>query len=91
MIYLDSARMTENGYLPAMVARRFSNNKPEVIGMPKTTIYPPGDKIQKAIREFSELLGENPDTERWKLLETVVKRFDLSPKECDFLERHFKR
>ena len=58
--------------------------------MPKTTIHPPGDKMQKAIKEFSQLLEENPEIERWKLLEKVVKNFDLSPKECDFLERHFK-
>ena len=59
--------------------------------MPKTTIHPPGDKIQKAIREFSELLEKNPDSERRKLIEKVVKQFDLSPKECDFLERHLKK
>ena len=58
--------------------------------MTKTTIYPPGDKIQKAVREFSELLEENPENDRRKLLEKVVKKFDLSPKDCDFLERHFK-
>ncbi|MCP4341571.1 MAG: hypothetical protein GY799_22495 [Desulfobulbaceae bacterium] len=58
--------------------------------MTKTTIHPPGDKIQKAVREFSELLEENPENDRQKLLEKVVKKFDLSPKECDFLERHFK-
>jgi len=58
--------------------------------MAKSTIHPPGDKIQKAIREFSELLEEHPDVERWKLLEKVVKKFDLSPKDCDFLERHLK-
>ena len=58
--------------------------------MPKTTIHPPGDKMQKAIKEFSQLLEENPEIERWKLLEKVVKNFDLSPKESDFLERHFK-
>jgi hypothetical protein len=58
--------------------------------MPKTTIHPPGEKIQKAIREFSELLTDKPEVERWRLLEQVVKKFDLSPKECDFLERHFK-
>lgn len=58
--------------------------------MPKTTIHPPGDKLQKAIKEFSELVEENPGLERWKLLEKVVKKFDLSPKECDFLERHLK-
>lgn len=58
--------------------------------MTKTTIHPPGDKIQKAVREFSELLEGNPENDRQKLLEKVVKKFDLSPKECDFLERHFK-
>lgn len=58
--------------------------------MPKTTIHPPGDKLQKAIREFSELLEENPKIERRKLIETVVKRFDLSPKDCEFLERQLK-
>lgn len=58
--------------------------------MPKSTIHPPGDKLQKAIKEFSELAKENPDIERWKLIEKVVKKFDLSPKECDFLERQLK-
>ena len=58
--------------------------------MTKTTIYPPGDKIQKAVREFSELLEEYPENDRRKLLEKVIKKFDLSPKDCDFLERHFK-
>lgn len=58
--------------------------------MTKTTIHPPGDKIQKAVREFSELLEKNQEKDRRKLLEKVVRKFDLSPKECDFLERHFK-
>ncbi|WP_205747232.1 hypothetical protein [Desulfopila sp. IMCC35006] len=47
--------------------------------------------MQKAIKEFSELVEEKPETARWKLLEKVVKKFDLSPKECEFLERHCKR
>ncbi len=58
--------------------------------MPKTSIHPPGDKMQKAIKEFSELLENQPELDRGKLLEKVVRKFDLSPKECDFLERHFK-
>jgi hypothetical protein len=59
--------------------------------MPKTTIHPPGEKMQKAIRQFSELVEENPELDRRKLLEEVVRKFDLSPKECDFLERHFQK
>ncbi len=57
--------------------------------MPKTTIHPPGDKMQKAIKDFSQQLEEKPAIDRRKLLERVVIKFDLSPKECDFLERHF--
>jgi len=59
--------------------------------MPKTSIHPPGDKLQKAIKEFSELLTEKPDVQRSKLLEKVVIKYDLSPKDSDFLERHFKQ
>ncbi|NOR26735.1 MAG: hypothetical protein GQ542_20560 [Desulforhopalus sp.] len=59
--------------------------------MPKTTIHPPGEMIQKAIREFSELLDEKPEVDRRKLLEKVAQKYDLSPKECDFLERHFRK
>lgn len=57
--------------------------------MPKTTIHPPGDKMQKAIKELSELVAEKPERDRRRLLEKIVIKYDLSPKECDFLERHF--
>lgn len=59
--------------------------------MSKTTIHPPGDKMQKAIKDFSQQLEEKPAMDRRKLLEKVVIKFDLSPKECDFLERHFTK
>ncbi len=57
--------------------------------MPKSTIYPPGDKIKKAIQELSELLVRKPEKKRRQLLEEVAMRLDLSPNECAFLERHF--
>lgn len=57
--------------------------------MPKSTIYPPGDKIKKAIQEFSEILVRKPQKKRHELLEEVAIKFDLSPNECSFLERHF--
>ncbi len=59
--------------------------------VPDTTIYPPGDKITKAMREFSLLLDEHPEKSRQQLLAEVALRFDLSPRECVFLERHFSR
>lgn len=57
--------------------------------MPKSTIHPPGDKMKKAIQELSELLTCKPERKRQQLLEQVAMKFDLSPNECAFLERHF--
>lgn len=56
--------------------------------MSNTTLHPPGDKLQKAILEFSELLEEAKEEERQKILQKVVMKFDLSPKEGLFLERN---
>ena len=58
--------------------------------MPKTTIHPPGDKMKKAILELSALLTNKPEKKRHQLLQQVAMKFDLSPNECAFLERHFK-
>lgn len=58
--------------------------------MPKTTIHPPGDKMKKAIQELSELMITKPDKNRRQLIERVAIKFDLSPSECAFLERHFQ-
>ncbi|MBU1565392.1 MAG: hypothetical protein KJ630_07170 [Proteobacteria bacterium] len=57
--------------------------------MPESTIHPPGDKMKKAIRELSELLLSKPEKKRLQLLQEVAVKFDLSPSECTFLERHF--
>lgn len=57
--------------------------------MPTHTIHPPGDKMKKAIQELSELLTCKPEKKRRQLLQEVAIKFDLSPNECAFLERHF--
>ena len=49
----------------------------------------PGDKMTKAIKTFSELLEKHPEKTRLSLLHEVEIRFDLSPKECEFLNSHF--
>ncbi len=46
----------------------------------------PGDKMKKAICAFSELLQEHPEKNRATLLHQVEIKFDLSPKECEFLD-----
>jgi len=57
--------------------------------MVQQTIHPPGDKIKKAIRELSELLLEAGEKKRSELLQQVELQYDLSPQDCEFLNRHF--
>lgn len=52
-------------------------------------VQPPGDKMKKAIKDFSEQLVRKPEKKRRQLLQEVAIKFDLSPNECAFLERHF--
>ncbi len=49
-----------------------------------------GDKLKKAVIHFSELLESSPDKSRTELLQIVQLRFDLSPAECEFLDRHLR-
>ena len=51
----------------------------------------PGDKLKKAIKTFSELLEQHPEKSRLALLQEVEIKFDLSPKECEFLNSHFDK
>ena len=53
-----------------------------------TPVQRPGDKMKKAICAFSELIQEHPEKSRKSLLHQVEIQFDLSPKECDFLNNH---
>lgn len=49
----------------------------------------PGDKLKKAIAEFSEILQNKPEASRAEILRMVEIKFDLSPRECEFLNAHF--
>jgi len=48
----------------------------------------PGEKMRKAIEEFSELQKTQPTKTRGELIEEVARKFDLSPLEHDFLIRN---
>ncbi len=50
-----------------------------------------GDKMKKALELFSELLKKKPDVSRGTLLNEVEIKFDLSPRECEFLNNHFSK
>lgn len=49
----------------------------------------PGDKLKKALKELSELVAQFPEKSRNQLLQKVEMKYDLSPKESEFLERNF--
>jgi hypothetical protein len=49
------------------------------------TIVPEGEEVQRAIKWISANLDENPNQPKSKLIEQAVFKFDLSPKDADFL------
>lgn len=57
--------------------------------MPKDSIFPPGDKIVKAVKEYSEEISIQGREKRKSILEKIILKYDLSPKECEFLHKHF--
>lgn len=50
----------------------------------------PGDKTKQALTELCHLLEKYPDKDRQTLLQQVEIKFDLTPKECEFLSRNFQ-
>lgn len=49
-----------------------------------------GDRTKQALAELSELLAKHPDKTRSSLLQQVEIKYDLTPKECEFLNRNFQ-
>jgi len=49
-----------------------------------------GDKLKRAVRHFSELIELHPEESRLKILEKVQLKFDLSPADCEFLNRQLR-
>lgn len=47
----------------------------------------PGEKMRRAIDEFCELRKQHPEKSTKELLDRVSNKFDLSPLECEFLQR----
>lgn len=52
-------------------------------------ICPPGNKVKNALKWVSEELRNAPHKSRAQLLGEAELRFDLSPLECEFLDRNF--
>lgn len=49
-----------------------------------------GDRIKRAVQAFSEMIEAFPEKNRAELLQIIVLKFDLSPRECEFFREKFK-
>lgn len=55
-----------------------------------STILPQGEKLKHAVQWISEKRKEKPDINLIKLVDDASLRFDLSPKDSEFLLRFVK-
>jgi hypothetical protein len=46
-------------------------------------------QLKKAIKWLSESVREHPETDREHIIRQAGIRFDLTPKECQFLQNNF--
>jgi len=52
-------------------------------------VHPQGEQLRKALRWIGETQIASPDKKRESLLREAEIRFNLTPKECEFLENNF--
>lgn len=52
-----------------------------------STIPPQGEQIKKAVQYISETRKTDPDVNLVKLVDEVSLKYDLSPKDSEFLTR----
>jgi hypothetical protein len=50
-----------------------------------------GDKTKQALTELAHLLEQHPAKSRQQLLQQVEIKYDLTPKECAFLNQNFEK
>ena len=54
-----------------------------------SAILPEGEDIRRAVKWISEHLQENPDQAVQQLVNKAILRFDLSPKDAEFLIKFY--
>ncbi|MCG8642681.1 MAG: hypothetical protein MI862_23345 [Desulfobacterales bacterium] len=54
------------------------------------SLQPQGEKLRNAVKHISEMRKENPDINLNKLVDETSFKFDLSPKDSEFLARFVK-
>ncbi|HET6462149.1 MAG TPA: hypothetical protein VFG29_15320 [Syntrophales bacterium] len=55
------------------------------------TIMPEGEAIRKAVKWISDKLLDDPNKTVQKLINEAVMRFDLSPKDAEFLTDFYRK
>ncbi len=55
-----------------------------------SSLTPEGEGLRRAIKWISGNMEEKKDTPLNKLIQEAVMRFDLSPKDTDFLVKFYK-
>lgn len=50
------------------------------------SVMPEGERIRRAVTWVADMLREHPERDRGELVREAEIRFDLTPKECRFLE-----
>jgi hypothetical protein len=53
-------------------------------------MLPAGDRMKKALCWISEMISAHPEKNRQQIISEAEIRFDLSPKECDFIDRKLR-
>jgi hypothetical protein len=54
-------------------------------------IMPEGEAIRKAVKWISDNLQDDPNSSVQKLINEAVMRFDLSPKDAEFLTDFYRK
>jgi hypothetical protein len=54
-------------------------------------ILPSGDKIRKAVQWISDMVREHPDKARDLIVKEAEIRFDLTPRECSYLDKELDK
>lgn len=55
-----------------------------------STVQPQGEKLRKAVKYISERRKEDPELNLVQLVDETSLKFDLSPKDSEFLSRFVK-
>lgn len=54
-------------------------------------MFPDGEDLRRAVKWVSENLMENPDRSVKPLVQEAIFKFDLSPKDADFLIEFYSK